>query len=740
MAAFGAATSLKMTIESMLQSSRISLVPPSPQVLLSAYEAMVSLQKVLLKLDETSCSKIRTKVNALDERIKEAVWEFEDLLESHFYDQILPQIESSSVSERDNLPFSLDLRSLQQNLDCLVERVMVMKAEYDVELLNMPEEVGEPISSRIDFSGINSNMVGLSTEFKQVCDYLLEEITADVRFVDDRDWLLVTGMAGVGKTALAKKAFEDPSIQRHFDFRAWVKVGRKCEINEILRCILAQVDPNIHDQMLTPGDDNDDEVELDKLLEERLKDKKCLIVLDDVWEWDAGLYHYFPHENVRILVTSRLGIEESSHHVIVGLLTFEESKKLLGEKVFGEEGFPPQLDELGEEIAYKCEGLPLMVVTVAKLLSKEDKTPKYWTEVVVKKHNSVFVDAYNQISEAMSSTLVHFFLWSNLGEGGHNILGLIKILLGVGGSSRGRLINFNIVHLKSVLVKLDETGCSKIRTKVNALDELIKQVVWELKIYSNLISTIRFFHKSSSRDHLPFSVDVQLMQRSVDCLSHKLSALEIAYIYELKNMREEEGEPLSSRIDFCGSALAWLDYLRCWKALLLRKYLTIHLSRHISSFVHGRVGRKCESNEELRCILAQLDPNTRDHMLTHGEDEQKLVGILEESLKDKKCLIVLDDVWKQDTQLMDNLSRENVKILLTGRQVTTKSIVKCVRLLNEEEGKKLLGEKLFGEEGFPSPTLRNWEKRLPKIEGLPLMIVTVRAPIQKRHDPKIRMR
>ena len=401
MAAFGAATSLKMTIESMLQSSRISLVPPSPQVLLSAYEAMVSLQKVLLKLDETSCSKIRTKVNALDERIKEAVWEFEDLLESHFYDQILPQIESSSVSERDNLPFSLDLRSLQQNLDCLVERVMVMKAEYDVELLNMPEEVGEPISSRIDFSGINSNMVGLSTEFKQVCDYLLEEITADVRFVDDRDWLLVTGMAGVGKTALAKKAFEDPSIQRHFDFRAWVKVGRKCEINEILRCILAQVDPNIHDQMLTPGDDNDDEVELDELLEERLKDKKCLIVLDDVWEWDAGLYHYFPHENVRILVTSRLGIEESSHHVIVGLLTFEESKKLLGEKVFGEEGFPPQLDELGEEIAYKCEGLPLMVVTVAKLLSKEDKTPKYWTEVVVKKHNSVFVDAYNQISEVL---------------------------------------------------------------------------------------------------------------------------------------------------------------------------------------------------------------------------------------------------------------------------------------------------------------------------------------------------
>ncbi|XP_047957190.1 putative late blight resistance protein homolog R1B-8 isoform X2 [Salvia hispanica] len=396
MAAYGAATSLKNTIQHILQSSRISLVPPSPQILRPAYLATRRMQKVLLKLDETGYSKIRMKVNALDERIKEAIWEFEYLLESHFTHQILPQLES----ERDDLSFYVDLQSLRQSVDCFIERMTTMEAEYDIELANMPEEEGEPISSRIDFGGINSEMVGFSDEFEQVKDYLL---------VQDRrgrgrgyNWLLVIGMAGVGKTTFAKRVFDDPSIQRHFELRAWVKVGRKCEFGEILRCILAQVDPSTRDQLLTQGDIGDDDYEkLVGLLEKRLRDKKCLIVLDDVWESDTRVMDYLPQDNVRILLTSRLGFRKSSF-LKLRLLNEEESKKLLCQKVFGEEVFPPHLEKLGKKIVQKCEGLPLMIVTVAGLLSKEEKTPQFWTEVADKQHNSVFVDAYNQISKSFA--------------------------------------------------------------------------------------------------------------------------------------------------------------------------------------------------------------------------------------------------------------------------------------------------------------------------------------------------
>ncbi|XP_057810239.1 disease resistance protein RPP13-like [Salvia miltiorrhiza] len=390
MAAYGAATSLKNTIQRILQSSRISLVSHSPLILLPAYLEMNHLQRILLLLDETSCSKIRTKVNALDELIKEAVWEFEDLLESHVLHQILPQLES----ERDNLSFSVDLQSLQHRVDCFVQMVKMMEEEYFIEMGNMAEEEGEPISSRIDFGGIKSKMVGLSHEFQEATDVLLE----------GKDYSII-GMAGIGKTTLAKHIFEDPSIRGQFEFRAWVRVGRKCEPNELLRCILAQVDPNAY-QMLTQGDD-DDEEELDGLLKEKLKHKKCLIVLDDVWEGQATdrlpscLREKQIGGSVQFLLTSRKQIVfEEGGFRRMRLLNAQESKELLGEKVFGEEGFPIQLEELGEKIARKCEGLPLMIVMVAELLSKANKTPKFWIEVLVKQYSSVFVDAYNQISES----------------------------------------------------------------------------------------------------------------------------------------------------------------------------------------------------------------------------------------------------------------------------------------------------------------------------------------------------
>ncbi|XP_057812488.1 late blight resistance protein R1-A-like [Salvia miltiorrhiza] len=391
MAAYGAAASLKNTIQRILQSSRISLVSHSPQILQPAYDQMCRLQKLLRLLDKTSCSKIRTKVNAADELIKEAVWEFEDLLESHILPQILPQLES----ERDNLSFFVDLQSLQHRVDCFIEMMEMMEVEYFIEMLNMPEEEGEPISSRIDFGGINSKMVGLSDHIETARDYLLEGN-------NDNNYSIV-GMAGVGKTTLAKHIFEDSSIRSHFELRAWVKVGRKCEFSELLRCILAQVDP--HAYLMLAQRDGVDEAELVGILKERLSGKNCLIVWDDVWEEQAiNSFTSCLQENnivgsIRFLVTSRqLGF--TGVYQRVRLLNLKESKKLLGEKVFGEEGFPLQLEELGEKIAKKCEGLPLMIVTVAELLSKADKTPEYWTEVL-KQHSSVFVEAYNQISEVL---------------------------------------------------------------------------------------------------------------------------------------------------------------------------------------------------------------------------------------------------------------------------------------------------------------------------------------------------
>ncbi|XP_047962590.1 putative late blight resistance protein homolog R1C-3 [Salvia hispanica] len=382
MAAYAAAASIKATILRILRSSRISFIPSTSLILKQAYDEMDTLQRLLLKLNYTWYSHIRTEVNALDERIKEIVWGFEDILESHVVDQILPQLESSGA-------FFVDLQDLQHNVAIFVKIVKMMEGAYLTEVENMPEIEGEPLSSRIDYSGINSNMVGLSEEFEQIRDYLLTG--------SEGNCFVITGMPGVGKTMLAKKIFDDPLIRGHFELRAWVKVGRQCASTETLCCILAQVDPNRYKSMLTQGQD-DDEKKLVELLRETFKEKKCLIVLDDMWGIRMG--HTFP--NVQILITSRIVMSDYKM-LILRLLDEEESKELLAQKVYGEEGFPPQLNKLGEKIADKCEGLPLLIVKVAEFLSKADKTPKYWTDVVEKQHHEVFEDAFNQIAKVIET-------------------------------------------------------------------------------------------------------------------------------------------------------------------------------------------------------------------------------------------------------------------------------------------------------------------------------------------------
>lgn len=89
--AYAAVISLEATINDLLDSPRLSLVPPSRKIIKFAYRELRSLREILRRLDASGTSSTRKNVNALDARIKEAVWGFEDLLESHVYAQILPQ-------------------------------------------------------------------------------------------------------------------------------------------------------------------------------------------------------------------------------------------------------------------------------------------------------------------------------------------------------------------------------------------------------------------------------------------------------------------------------------------------------------------------------------------------------------------------------------------------------------------------------------------------------------------------
>ncbi|XP_057812417.1 putative late blight resistance protein homolog R1A-10 isoform X1 [Salvia miltiorrhiza] len=406
--AYAAVISLMNTIEGLRNSSRISFdVTPCPEIIEPAYEELKSLQEILKRLDGSSKSSIR--MNALDAQIRDAVSQFEDKLESHISNQFLSQSdESIDGDESHPLVVSIDLQDLRLDFCSFVEMAKRMEEEYVDQLINMTEEEedddDEVVSSRIDFSGnkLNTKMVGFSDLFGLIKDGIMGD-----------EWfriLAIVGMAGIGKTTLVNEIFQDKMVLSRFERCAWVKVGRKFQLHEIARNILAQVKHPVTDEEIS-------EKGVSLYLKEILKKKRCLIVLDDVWDrsvWDYlrssfpyGYEAYDPNPTSQILLTTRLqqvanaalqanydGMKE------MRFLNKEESWDLLRDKVFGEDPCPLKLEKVGQKIAENCEGLPLLIVRVADLLSKAEKTPEYWNKVA-EKRNSVFVDAYDQILEVL---------------------------------------------------------------------------------------------------------------------------------------------------------------------------------------------------------------------------------------------------------------------------------------------------------------------------------------------------
>ncbi|KAM3304222.1 hypothetical protein P3S67_015254 [Capsicum chacoense] len=205
----------------------------------------------------------------------------------------------------------------------------------------------------------------------------------------DLDIVTVSGMGGIGKTTLARRTHDHLSIRSHFDLRIWVTISqqyrRRNVFLDVLHCISKQANVFI-------GEDYDekDDNELADLVRKNLMGRRYLVVVDDIWStdvWDR-IRRIFPECNnrSRILLTTRdtkvamYADSNSPHHMT--LLDLDNSWKFICDRVFGpEHDHPPELEEIGKEIAEKCQGLPLTISVIAGYLSKTARTLESWKYV-----------------------------------------------------------------------------------------------------------------------------------------------------------------------------------------------------------------------------------------------------------------------------------------------------------------------------------------------------------------------
>ncbi|XP_055813719.1 putative late blight resistance protein homolog R1A-3 [Solanum dulcamara] len=221
----------------------------------------------------------------------------------------------------------------------------------------------------------DEEIVGFEIATEKMFQYL-------IRGTNELDVVPIVGMAGQGKTTIARKVYNSDNIVSHFDIRAWCIVSQTYNRRKILQEILSQVTGS--------KDMGDKDDELADMLRKTLMGKRYLIVLDDMWDcmaWD-DLRLSFPDvgNRSRIVVTTRLEKvgEQVKYHTdpySLPFLTTEESCQLLQKKVFQKEDCPPELQDVSHAVAEKCKGLPLVVVLVAGIIKKRKMEESWWNEV-----------------------------------------------------------------------------------------------------------------------------------------------------------------------------------------------------------------------------------------------------------------------------------------------------------------------------------------------------------------------
>ncbi|XP_057492948.1 putative late blight resistance protein homolog R1A-10 isoform X1 [Actinidia eriantha] len=234
-------------------------------------------------------------------------------------------------------------------------------------------------------TGEEETIVGFEEEV-----FIIKEQLAGVR--KQLDVISIVGMPGIGKTTLAIKVFNDPLVQYHFHIRAWITISQEYVKRDLLCGLLSSVKHHTNgvDQMSDEEVNQMSDEELVQRLYKSLKGRRYFIVMDDIWDsrvW-SDLQKYFPNDNngSRIMFTSRnhdvASLAKSSRPPLsLRFLTADESWVLFQRKIFRRESCPPQLKKIGKRIAKKCQGVPLVIVVVAGILTNEEKSPDQWKKV-----------------------------------------------------------------------------------------------------------------------------------------------------------------------------------------------------------------------------------------------------------------------------------------------------------------------------------------------------------------------
>ncbi|KZV52161.1 hypothetical protein F511_07116 [Dorcoceras hygrometricum] len=400
--AYAALVSLKHTVEQVLLQPHHCSTPFEKQRI----EDFHSKLEYLLDFLENSPLRDDERTANFERKVADSAYQAQDFFDIHLTSQLGPvNISQAKISAINSLRRYIavvkGIPELVREHDLALNRISqlekddfeIMEDEFDSILedaANIKELPGPHMVQESDFRASNSSSPGSSklgsssknliVGFEEQLLHIKDRLTGEP---DELSIFSLVGMGGIGKTTLATNVYMDPYVACHFDIRVWVTVTQSYNVREIMLRVLDSMDK------LTENIRGETEDRLVVYIYKNLKDKRYLVIIDDVWDtrtWDS-LKFSFPNDDngSRIILTTRLhdvaAYAGSSETYKIPRLGAEVSWILLCAKVFGGESCPSELQEIGMKIARNCGGLPLSVMVIGGLLSKVKMTQDEWKKV-----------------------------------------------------------------------------------------------------------------------------------------------------------------------------------------------------------------------------------------------------------------------------------------------------------------------------------------------------------------------
>ncbi|KAK6288728.1 hypothetical protein POUND7_000269 [Theobroma cacao] len=183
----------------------------------------------------------------------------------------------------------------------------------------------------------------------------------------------VYGTGGVGKTTLVNEVARRVQKDKLFGSVATATVTQTPEIERIQYQVAERLRLNLNGTKSRE--------ERARLSSERLtKEERVLVVLDDIWACldlqQVGIPLGDQHKGCKILLTTRnrdvLTNEMDVGRIFAIDVLKEKEAWDLFKKMAGDDVENPELRSVATEVAKKCEGLPVAIVTVARALRSKE--------------------------------------------------------------------------------------------------------------------------------------------------------------------------------------------------------------------------------------------------------------------------------------------------------------------------------------------------------------------------------